>query len=188
MSDNSLRLFHVSDVPGIPRFEPRPARPDHPLRLARPVVWAVTEQLLHNYLLPRDCPRVTFYARPDSDPADVARLMGQTAARYVVAVETSWWEAIRHCVLYLYEFSADGFNVVDAGAGNYVSEAAVVPVSVTRIDDVLGEMLRRNVELRLTPSLWPLQEAVVASTLQFSCIRMRNAQPLARVRGRRQAN
>ena len=178
---STSRLFHVSDLPDIPRFEPRPVRLDHPLELDRPVVWAVEERLLYNYLLPRDCPRVTFYARPDSDPADVVRLMGQTAARAVVAVEVGWLDAIRHCTLYLYEFSTDGFIVVDAGAGNYVSEAAVAPLAVTRVDDVLNELLRHNVELRFTPSLWPLQEAVVASTLQFSCIRMRNARPVAQV-------
>lgn len=177
ISEPGPRLFHVSDIPGIIRFEPRPVRPDHPLKFEQPVVWAVEERLLHNYLLPRDCPRVTFYARPDSNPADVARLMGQTAARHVVAVETGWLEAIRHCTLYLYEFLTDGFAIIDAGAGNYVSEAAVVPLAVTRIDDVLGKLLRCDVELRFMPSLWPLQEAVVASTLQFSCIRMRFARP-----------
>jgi Family of unknown function (DUF6886) len=29
--------------------------------------------------------------------------------------------------------------------------------------------------LRVMPTLWPLRDAVVASTLQFSIIRMRNA-------------
>jgi Family of unknown function (DUF6886) len=33
--------------------------------------------------------------------------------------------------------------------------------------------------LRVMPSLWQLHDAVVASTLQFSIIRMRNAQPRA---------
>ncbi len=84
------RLFHVSDRPGITRFEPRPAGPQNPGIVDRPVVWTIDERLLHNYLLPRDCPRVTFYARPDSDAADVARFFGHTAARYVVAIETGW--------------------------------------------------------------------------------------------------
>ena len=109
-SEPGPRLFHASDTPHIARFEPRPVRPDHPLKFNQPVVWAVEERLLHNYLLPRDCPRVTFYARPDSAPADVARLMGQTTARYVVAVEAGWLEAIRACVLYLYEFSRAGLR------------------------------------------------------------------------------
>ncbi len=169
------RLYHVSDQPDIIRFAPRPARPGHPNDPGRPVVWAVGERLLHNYLLPRDCPRVTFYARPDSDPTDVARLMGRTAARHVVAVESGWLAAIRAAVLYLYEFSPEGFELFDEGAGYYVRESVVAPLAVRRVDDLLGELAARDVELRVTPSLWPLHDAVVASTLQFSCIRMRNA-------------
>jgi len=169
------RLFHVSDRPDIPLFEPRPARPGHPNDPGRPVVWAVAERLLHNYLLPRDCPRVTFHARPDSDPADVARLMGQTAARYVVAVEWGWLAAIRAATIYLYEFSTEGFVLFDEGAGYYVRGSAVAPLAVRRVDDLLGELAARDVELRVTRSLWPLHDAVVASTLQFSCIRMQNA-------------
>jgi hypothetical protein len=53
----------------------------------------------------------------------------------------------------------------------------VIPRSVTPIDDLLGELLAYDVELRVMPSLWRLRDAVVASTLQFSIIRMRNALP-----------
>ncbi len=175
------RLFHVSDRPDITRFEPRPVYPDHPLAGAvpRPVVWAVGERLLHNYLLPRDCPRVAFYARPDSDPADVARLLGVTAARHVVAIESGWLAAIRETVLFLYEFSPDGFEVIDEGAGYFVRETSVAPIHVWRSDDLLAELASRDVELRITPSLWPLRDAVLASTLQFSFIRMRHARPRA---------
>ena len=171
------RLFHVSDRPDITLFEPRPPDPVNPLNLGRPVVWAIAERLLHNYLLPRDCPRVTFYARPDSDPADVARFFGHTAARYVVAVESGWLEAIRDTVLYLYELPNVDFEMVDEGAGYFVSSHAITPLSVRRVDDLPGELVGRDVELRFTPSLWPLYDAVAASTLQFSIIRMRNARP-----------
>ena len=57
----SLRLDHVSDVPNIDRFHPRIAPTTTATELGK-VVWAVDEEHLHNYLLPRDCPRVTFYA------------------------------------------------------------------------------------------------------------------------------
>jgi hypothetical protein len=171
------RLFHASDRPDIDLFEPRPPAPDHPLGLKRLVVWAIREDLLHNFLLPRDCPRVTFYALPDSDPADVARLMGQTAARYVVAIESSWLDAVRQGVVYLYEFSSGGFFEVDAGAGYFVCESAVAPLSVRRVTDLLAELAARDVELRVTPSLWPLRDAVLESTLQFSIIRLRHARP-----------
>jgi hypothetical protein len=171
------RLFHVSDRPGITHFTPRPVRAGHPLNDLPPVVWAVEERMLHNYLLPRDCPRVTFYARHDSDPADVASLLGATAARYVVAVEMDWLDAIRNTNLWLYELRPMTFSVIDEGAGNWVSAEAVAPLAVERVDDLLAALARRDVELRFTPSLWPLYDKVVASSLQFSCIRMANAQP-----------
>lgn len=170
------RLFHVSEQPGLAVFEPRPPRPDHPLGVSEPLVFAIEERLLHNYLLPRDCPRVTFYARPDSDPADVARLLGATAARHVVAIESGWLDRVRRAVLWLYEFPVETFKVIDAGAGYWVSRASVRPVATNRVDDALAELVRRGVEFRVTPSLWPLRDAVLASTLQFSFIRLRNSQ------------
>lgn len=171
------RLYHVSEEAGISLFNPRPPNLDIANAPARPVVWAIGERLLHNYLLPRDCPRVTFYARPDSDPADVTRLMGQTAAQYVVAIESRWLAAVRATSLWLYEFPPDGFCLIDRGAGYYVRESAVAPITVCRVGDLLAELASRDVELRVTPSLWPLRDAVLASSLQFSFIRMRNAQP-----------
>ncbi len=79
--------------------------------------------------------------------------------------------------VYLYDLPSDTFEVHDAGAGYYVSREAVSPQGVTPITDLLAELTRRDVELRVTPSLWPLRDAVAASTLQFSIIRMRNAAP-----------
>jgi hypothetical protein len=43
----------------------------------------------------------------------------------------------------------------------------------------MGELLSRRVDLRVLPNLWPLHDGLVASTLQFSHIRMRNALPRA---------
>ncbi len=168
-------LFHISDLPDIARFEPRPAPPTS--RQTGAMVWAVGPKLLHNYLLPRDCPRVTFYARPDSSPKDIERLMSYSSARYIVAIESGWLpEVIRHR-LYMYEFPAEGFRPVDEGADYYISREVVIPRSVRPIDDLLDELLNRDVELRIMPSLWQLRDAVIASTLQFSIIRMRNALP-----------
>lgn len=175
--ESTERLYHVSDRPGIALFEPRPPHPPNPNNPGRPVVWAIAERLLHNYMLPRDCPRVTFYARADSETKDVARLMGITAARYVVAIESAWLAAVLQATLFLYEFSPEGFTVVDEGAGYYVRDSAVAPLGVRQVNDLFEELVSRDVELRATPSLWPLHDAVLASTLQFSFIRMRNAQP-----------
>ena len=141
------------------------------------MVWAIDEAHLQNYLLPRDCPRVTFYALPDSTPADIERLLDHSAAKHVVAIESLWFQAVASQRLYQYELSGQTFTVIDAGAGYYVSREPVTPRTVRPIDDLLEELLTRDVELRVMPSLWRLRDAVVGSTLQFSIIRMRNALP-----------
>ncbi len=170
-------LYHVSEDPGITCFVPRPA-PDPASGLTGNMVWAIDNAHLPNYLLPRDCPRVTFYARPDSDPTDVERLLSGTSARRVIAIEAGWFGRVLTQSLFLYELPAQTFSVLDAGAGYHISREPVTPASVRRIDDVVGELTRHDVELRIMPSLWKLRDAVVASSLQFSIIRMRNAQPM----------
>ena len=165
-------LFHVSDRPDIARFEPRRS-----VYTQDAVVWAISENRLCNYLLPRDCPRVTFYAVPTTTVGDVERLLG--SSRVVIAIESGWLERVRAANLYCYRMPPDTFECMDAGAGYYVSRASVVPTGVEVIDDPLGALATRAVELRIMPSLWALRDAVVASTVQFSLIRMGNATPRA---------
>ena len=55
-----------------------------------------------------------------------------------------------------------------------------MPALVEIFDDLIAELLRRGVELRFVPSLWQLRDVVVASSLEFSLIRMRNALPRER--------
>ncbi len=171
-------LFYISDIPDIARFDPRPA-PSPNARQAGQMVWAVGHKLLHNYLLPRDCPRVTFYAGPASSPQDIDRLMSYSSARYIIAIESHWMPELRRPHLYMYELPGESFTRVDEGADYYISRETVIPRSMTPLNDLLGELLKRDVELRVMPSLWKLRDAVIASTLQFSIIRMRNALPPA---------
>jgi hypothetical protein len=171
-------LFHISANAKITRFVPRPP-PNPDAGQAGLMVWAIDSAHLHTYLLPRDCPRVTFYAAPDSTPDDLAGLLGATSARFVVAIESGWLAAVRACRLYQYALPPETFEPVDPGAGYYISRVVVTPLSVTPIDDILAALLAHDVELRVMPSLWRLHDAVAASTLQFSIIRMRNARPRA---------
>jgi hypothetical protein len=138
-------------------------------------VWAIDASRLRNYLVPRECPRVTYYAGGDTTDVDVERFLASSTA--VVTIEQEWFERLRSCQLYCYHLPADTFECVDECAGYYVSPVAVVPACVEVIDDVIAELARRGVELRIVPNLWRLRDAVVASTLQFSIIRMRNARP-----------
>jgi len=165
-------LFHISEESGIRQFEPRPSQYTRDL-----VVWAIDADRLHNYLVPRECPRVTYYAGRETTSADVERFLGSSPA--VVAVEVGWMKRLRSCRLYCYHLPPETFECIDECAGYYVSREPVVPARVEVIDDPMAEMLKRGVELRFVPSLWPLRDAVVKSSMQFSLIRMRNALPRA---------
>ena len=172
----SITLYHVSEESGITMFEPRiPPSPDS--GITYPVVWAVEDARLHNFLLPRDCPRVTFYPGPSSDERDVRALMGPpgSSAKAVVAIESAWLSRVRETSLYLYRMPLDGFELTDATAGYWIKTQRVSPLDVMQVRDCMQAIVERDVELRIVPSLWPLRDAVVKSSLSFSCIRMRNA-------------
>ncbi len=165
-------LYHVSEEPDIARFEPRPSAV-----AAEPVVWAVEEARLCNYLLPRDCPRVTFYAGPNTADEDLARFLG--LRRAVVAIESIWLEPARSRRLYCYRMPPQTFECFDACAGYFVSRQAVVAAGVEVIDDPLRKLAESGAHLQIFDNLWPLRDAVLASSLQFSFLRMRNAAPRA---------
>src|SRR5690349_4189575 len=95
-------LFHVSDEPNTRRFEPRPSA-----YTDDPVVWAVDEERLRNYLLPRDCPRVTFYAGPNTSATDVQHFLG--SSRSVVAFETGWLDRVQSSQVFCYHLPTEGF-------------------------------------------------------------------------------
>lgn len=154
------QLYHVSETPGITRFEPKPSlkNPD----TTDAVVWAIDEAHSVNYLLPRDCPRVCW--------------VSETGHR-VVAVELGWAQRIRDARLFLYEFSGDSFALLDQNAGYYISRIAVEPLAVTTIQDIHEEFNARQTELRILSNLWALHDEIAASATEFSMIRMRNALP-----------
>lgn len=113
-------LFHISEESGIERFEPRPSKYAN-----EPVVWAIDAARLHNYLVPRDCPRVTYYAGRQTTSADIERFLG--SSRAVVAVECGWLERLRSGRLYCYHLPPERFECIDECAGYYVSRVPVVP-------------------------------------------------------------
>jgi hypothetical protein len=168
-----MKLYHISETPNIKEFITKPS----PRKKDKNLVWAITEDKLHNYLLPRDCPRVTFFPKSDSDPADIKNLIGNCNLKAVIAIEKKWGSIIQKTVLYRYEFNAKDFVLEDKSAGYYVSENPQKPISVTVIKSMLNELSMYNIELRIMSSLWKIRERVIKSTLDFSIIRMRNAMP-----------
>lgn len=151
-------------------MRPRPSPPGTPHQ-GREWVWAVDETHLPNYLLPRHCPRVCW-----ATPRGHRALLSSPAAR-VIAVEHSWAPQLLRAGLNVHDLDPQGFTLLDATAGYWISERDVRVHEVRRVEDCFTALAEKGVELRLTPSLWPYVDAVVAAAGEFSTIRMRNAQP-----------
>ncbi|MAF09313.1 hypothetical protein CMK11_02585 [Candidatus Poribacteria bacterium] len=175
--DETQRLFHFSEESDIARFEPRPSD-----FTDAPVVWTIHEAFEHQYLFPRGCPRVMYSSLPDSDPDAVDRYLGDGSAHTVVAIESAWLDKMQRTRLYRYTMPRETFAPLDQYDGadiarSWVSADAVEPLRVDAIDDLLGALARKGVEIRILPSLWRLRDRILESGLPFSFIRMRNALP-----------
>lgn len=162
-----MKLFHISEEPGIARFEPRV------IANGAPRVWAIEQRTLCNYLLPRDCPRVCFRPAADSG-GDISLLDG---APVIVAIEAGWRKRVETTTLYRYDMPPEGFALEDRIAGYWTSASAVVPRAVEMLTDLPARIAEAGARLIALPSLWALRDRVKASGLDFSMIRMRNAMP-----------
>jgi hypothetical protein len=167
-------LYHYSEDPTINVFHPRPipvssayATPPPPERAADLLVWAIDEGHAPLYWFPRDCPRVAYWPLPDSTQADLDRFLGHTIARWVIALEGAWLERMRNTTLYEYRLPGDTFlpQWSGGGPGYHISRESVTPLSVEPVGDLLARHVAANIELRITPSLWPLRRALNPATL-----------------------
>jgi hypothetical protein len=169
---NEEALYHFSEEAGIEVFEPRSplARPE-----VEPLVWAVDAWHAPHFFFPRDCPRVNFWAGPKSSPEAIQRLLGP--APRAAAIEEAWLERLRTTRLYRYRFDPGHFESLgDAAAGYFVARSAVRPLKVDVLEDLPAHLARAGVELRVLESgLVAFHLQVVASSLEFSSSRLRNA-------------
>jgi hypothetical protein len=167
-------LHHISNRADITVFTPRPVQnrqawPDLP-----PVVWAVSGEMLHNYLFPRDCPRVCRMLGPQTTPAEIVRFREAGPYRAHIFVEEGWRERIVTAVLTLYTFAPDHFYVVDFNAGYFVSEEVERPLSTQTVENIPLLLRDAGVLLRFVPDLDRYQQENAHSSYRFSNIRMAN--------------
>ncbi len=166
----SNRYYHYSEEQDIQCFEPRvsPSFPDEP-----PMVWAIDEDHRPLYYFPRECPRIAYWKNEETTAEDVERFKVNT--KMVIVIEEGWLRKLEDTVIYEYTFSGETFRCFDENAGYYTSLSSVKPECVTRLDGLIQRMLKEGVELRWVSSLWKVKEEVLASSLAFSMIRLRNA-------------
>ncbi len=176
--ENRVRLFHVSEEPDIQVFYPRlPKRKD--LDQSIGLVWALDEARLPNFLTPRDCPRVAYYAGSQTTDADRKRFFSSSGAAHAVVIENKWIPAMLNTTLHLYEFHTEDFVLQDSAAGYYVATTTQIPKKKHVLNNAFGALLKRNVEIRIIDNLWDIADDVKASTLNWSLCRMANAAPRA---------
>ena len=154
-------LWHVSEDAAIERFEPRDGR-----------VWAIDTRHLPLFWFPRDCPRATFWSVEETTDDDVDRFLGGDRTRRVHVIEPVWLDRMRSAQLCAYRVSDATFEPEDR---YWISSVAVEPIERVGVPDLLALHADAEIELRIAPQLLDLWERVIASTLDFSGIRLRNA-------------
>lgn len=166
-------LWHVSEDDSVSVFRPRrsTSSPTH-----EQFVWAVDTRHLPLFWFPRDCPRATFWRDERTTAADVERLLPGGASR-VHAIEAAWHDAMRSTRVLAYRLPGETFEPHPGTGGYWLSRSTIRPLELVDLGDLLVRHAESEIELRIVPNLWPLWQQVIASTLEFSGIRLRNAQP-----------
>ena len=86
-------------------------------------------------------------------------------------------DRIRTVTLYRYDLPAAPFRPWADAEGQWITHSPVVPEAVQPVGDLLALHATAQIELRVTPSLWPLYDLAQSGPWMFSIIRMRNAAP-----------
>jgi len=172
-----MRLFHVSEESDIKLFEPRiPTRTD--IDTTKGLVWAINEKCLPNFLTPRNCPRVCYHIGEHTSEADKLTFFSSKSCSHVVVIENKWFEAMQNTTLYLYEFDASEFTLLDEIAGYFTSVKPQIPIHKIEVVNLFAEQFRRNVELRLVDNLWDISREIQQTTLNWSLCRMKFAKEI----------
>ena len=162
-------LWHVSEDDSIRRFEPH-HRPEH--ALDDPLVWAVDTRHLPLYWFPRDCPRATFWAVSTTAEEDLARFLGGQRSRRVHVVEPEQLLRLRTSRVVAYRLPEQTFECWDRF---WISREPVESLELVELGDLVDRHAEAGITLRTEDDLLRLWDEVVASTLDYSAIRLRNA-------------
>jgi hypothetical protein len=171
-------LFHISEDPNIKEFLPR--KSDLYVDLP-PIVWGMDEKHLINYYFPRDCPRIIYRYSLDITEEDKIKYFSNTNSETIITLENCWYNILNKTILYKYIFGKEKFRLFDDIAGYYISEEKIEPKSIIRIDKIMEKLIEENVEVRFTPTLFPLRDSLIKSSIKdYSIIRFKNAKEISK--------
>jgi hypothetical protein len=164
-------VYHYSEDGSIKRFAPHvpPTNPSHP-----PAVWTIDEQHSPLYWFPRNCPRISVWANTPEQQVLLTETF-DTESHRICAAESHWLTRVRDASVYRYSFDAASFVPWSEADGQFITGQIVHPVAVEVLDDLLAMHADAEVELRFTPRLGHLMDAMLASGLPFSFVRIRDA-------------
>jgi hypothetical protein len=169
-------VLHFSEDPTITRFTPHVAPT---ARQEEAYVWAVDHARAPDYWFPRQCPRAMAWTLQSTTKADRDRILGAGCGERVHAIEYGWLEAVQKTTLFAYRLPADRFRPFGEPEPHAV--VAEEPVEPLGPAEPVGDLIRcheeAGIQLRLLTNLWQFWDAVIASSLGFSGIRLRNARP-----------
>ncbi|WP_405156431.1 DUF6886 family protein [Paenibacillus sp. FSL K6-0108] len=166
-------LYHFSEVSDIQVFIPKEKqnRAEFPA-----VVWAIDEEHEYSYYFPRDCPRIICKKTDTISVENKEKFFKHSNAELIVTVESSWYPRIMNQILYRYHFDDTHFELFDPTAGYYISDQVTKPLQIDRMDGLMERLFKKGIELRFTPNLYSLREAILTSDFkEFGIHRFNNA-------------
>jgi hypothetical protein len=168
-----MELFHFSEDSSIDIFVPR-VKANR--RNMPPVVWAIDDAHAFTFYFPRNCPRIVYSRAEGVTEEDNDTFFGITSSDIVITVETHWYERIISTTIYRYQLPVEHFQLFDETAGYYISTQTVKPLDMEPMGNLLERLMSLNIEVRFTPNLYPLGEAILCSSIKdFGIHRFENA-------------
>jgi hypothetical protein len=172
--EGPFALWHFSEDPGLERLHPHVPETNPS---ASPAVWAIDSRHAPMFWFPRDCPRGCIWLVSTTTEEDREAFFGQSASDRIHVMESGWFSRMRTASLFAYRLPPESFRPHDVVGGYWVSDQTLQPEERVVVDDLVERHAQAGIELRVTPSLWPFWRRAVASTVEFSGHRLRNAAP-----------
>ncbi len=139
-------------------------------------VWAIHEDKIHNYIVPRECPRICLAQKEAFQFGQLWTDQDDYLNKAFLFIPIKWKHQVSKCKLYKYQFNPQNFEVIDPIAGYYVSKKFEIPTSLQKITDCLQVLAALQIGVKFLDDheLNSLKESVVNSTDEFSIIKWDN--------------